>query len=65
MDTHQNLKELKKLEKAKQREEKKELYGKLKTTKDKNSSSKMLVENEKEYDCFPVDLDEMFDISTE
>lgn len=60
-----NLKELKKLEKAKQREEKKEMFEKLKTTKDKNSSSNVLVENEKECDCFPVDLDEMFDITND
>jgi Ca2+-dependent lipid-binding protein len=60
-----NLKnsEMKKQEKAKQREEKRAMFEKMKSSKEINSNSNKEVEVKEAEDCFPVDLDEMFDVT--
>ncbi len=60
-----NLKnsEIKKQEKAKQREEKRAMFEKMKSSKEINSNSNKEVEVKKAEDCFPVDLDDMFNVT--
>ena len=60
-----NLKnsEIKKQEKAKQREEKRAMFEKMKSSKEINSNSNKAVEVKEAEDCFPVDLDDMFNVT--